>query len=455
MFWTEDYIFCVPELPQLISFMFARMHSAVKYNDQPIHMYVMPHAPGQPAEYLRRNILQSVGAGARHIATFWVAPQANFTENYVSWRYEDSFRTIFESIHDTAAAEPLLREAEPRPARVAIITGKATAINEDGVPADASKDRFLGMSHLAGNPVQSTCRKDQQALYIALRHSQHLVDLITEDDIIEGEVLEGYDAVYFAGEWVNNRAVPKLEEWVREGGILYASTGLGHRNQFDEEEKALLDLLGVKAGAPEKNLYRPRPLLELPLAEPAGRMILNGGEIDAIAFKQRLEASGGDTRVIGRWTDGGAAATVRVLGQGRAFAVGTAPGLTYLHTGLREVPYARGGYTNLYNPTEFGAAATHLVRLGAASAGIERQAVSSTEHVEALLLDNQAGTLLTLVNWTNRPVIEDFWVRVRVPFEPGSVRSVVLDRELDAEYEDGVLRFSMKLGSADFVMIRK
>ena len=70
MFWTEDYIFFVPELPQTISFMFARMHCAVKYHKQPIHMYVMPHAPGQPADYFRRNVLLSIGAGAKHLVSW-------------------------------------------------------------------------------------------------------------------------------------------------------------------------------------------------------------------------------------------------------------------------------------------------------------------------------------------------------------------------------------------------
>lgn len=455
MFWTEDYIFTVPVLPQTISFMFARMHCATKYNDQPIHMYVMPHAPGQVPEYFRRNVLFSVGAGARHIDNFWVAPQANFTENYVAWRHPGMFRAIFESIHDTAAAEPLLRGAEPRAARVALVTGKATAINEDHVPADTEADRFLRMCHIAGRAKQSTCRKDQQALHVALRHSQHLVDHITEDDIVQGGVLKRYDAVYFAGEWVNDRAAKKLADWVRAGGTLYASTGLGHRNQFNEKEDALLGLLGVDAGAPEKNLYRPRALLELHIADPIGRIQFGDGTVEAMAFKQVLRPRAEGVKVLGTWADGGAAVTVRNLGKGRAYAVGTAAGLTYLHSGLREIPFARGGYKNLYNPVDFTPAATRLVRLGTATADIPRQAVCSDEHVEALLLDNEKGTLLTLVNWTNRESIDDLKVKVRLPFRLAEVKSVTRAETVDFEWADGTATFSLPLGSGDYVMIMK
>jgi len=49
LFWAEDYIFSVPEVPQIISWQFAQMRCGVKYHKQPIHFYVMPHAPGQTA----------------------------------------------------------------------------------------------------------------------------------------------------------------------------------------------------------------------------------------------------------------------------------------------------------------------------------------------------------------------------------------------------------------------
>ena len=52
MFWTEDYIFSIPEPPQILSWMMAVGRCGVKYLDLPIHMYIMPHGPGQLPEYL-------------------------------------------------------------------------------------------------------------------------------------------------------------------------------------------------------------------------------------------------------------------------------------------------------------------------------------------------------------------------------------------------------------------
>jgi hypothetical protein len=455
MFWTEDYIFFAPEMPQSISFMFARMHCAVKYRRQPIHMYVMPHAPGQPADCFRRNVLLSIGAGARHIDNFWVAPQENYSENYVSWEYPETFRAIFESIYDTAAVEPLLVNARRRLARVAIVTGKATALNEDDAPVDVQADRFLRTCHLTSRAVQNVCRKDQQFLYFALRHAQHQVDLITEDDVVEDNVLRRYDVVYFAGEWINRRAVGALDEWVRGGGVLYASTGLGIRNQFNESEKGLLEILGLRAATLEKNLYHVRPLLELPLAEPIDTIEMDGRKIAAVAFKQRLTPASTDVSVLGHWSDGSPAVTVRRYGKGKAFAVGTAAGATYLKTGLKPLPWARGGRVNLQNAVVVDPGAARLARLGVDAAELDLQCTCSNPYVEAFLLDNAEGTLLTLINWTNAPSVEDLEVSVKLPSPPREAFSVTHQKTLAGTYERGRYTFTFDLPEADFVMLKK
>jgi hypothetical protein len=453
MFWTEDYIFFAPELPQIISFMFARMHCATKYNRQPIHMYVMPHAPGQPADYFRRNLLLSIGAGAKHIDNFWVAPQENYSENYVSWQYPEVFRAIFEGIHDTAAVESLLIDARRRRARVAVVTGKATALNEDHASVDIATDPFLRTCHIAGKVVQNICRKDQQALYLALRHAGYNVDLITEDDIVQHHVLRQYKVVYFAGEWIQDRAIAKLDQWVQQGGILYATCGLGQRNQFDEPERGLLQLLGLRDASLQKNLYHYRPLLELPLAPPIDRIQMEDQTIDAVAFKQRLTPHSEQIQVTGKWSDGSPAVTIRNHGRGKAIAVGTAAGATYLRSALKPVPWARGGRVNLYNPTDFDPAAKRLAWLGVDAVEIPREVDCSNRHVEALLLDNKAGTLLTLINWTNQPTVRDLQVTVRLNGPPKEVRSVTGNRQLQWEFERGQLSFAVDVDAADFIMI--
>jgi hypothetical protein len=455
LFWTEDYLFSVPEPPQMISWMFAQIHCAVKYNHQPIHFYVMPHAPGQTAGSFRRNLLFAVGAGARHIDNFWIAPMENWSENYISWYATNTWRVLHESIYDTAAAESLLIDAQPRPARVALVLSRATDVNEGQTMIPKAQDPFVAVADNAPTQIQQIiCRKDQQALYLALRQAGYTVDLITEDDIVEDGTLRNYRVVYFAGEWIDHRVPALLDRWIQDGGIFYATAGLGHLNEFNEESDALWKLLGLQTATLAKNFYHPRPKMELVLAQPIDTLKLGEQSIAAIGMKQQLQPLKDGVSVLGTWSDGSPAVTVREWGRGKAFAVGTLPGQTWLKTGLLPVPWTRGGSKYPENPVAFDPAAAELALLGVSATGIDHEVEVSVSSVEALVLDNPKGTLVTLVNWNNAPV-GDLRVSVRSEFKPKAVRSIQQGRTLAFTYEKGRIVFQMPLEWADYVMLMR
>ncbi len=259
--------------------------------------------------------------------------------------------------------------------------------------------------------------------------------------------------VYFAGEWVNSRAVSKLAPWVKKGGILYAAAGCGHLNQFNEKESAMRKLLGLKSTSLKKNAYLVRTFLELPLLKPIDTITLGGKKLGVVAMRQKLVP--GKARVLGVWRDGSAAVTVHKYGKGQAFAVGTLPGNSYFKTALKVQPWARGGRRQVYNPVKFAPAAVKLVRLGVeAATGLRRQAECSNPYVEALLIDNAKGTCVTLVNWTNSP-IQDLKVTVRTAFKPRTVRSVSQQKRLKSEYTRGKVTFVTDLTAADYILLLK
>ena len=450
MFWSEDYIFSMADVPQVISWQFAQIRCAVKYNNQPIHFYVMPHAPGQTPGNFRRNNLLAIGSGARHIDHFWVAPAEEFTENYVAWRWVDQFRAIQESIFDTAEAEIVVTEAKVRPAQVAVLIGKATDFNEMATKIPKEKDPFARLCKNAPEKItQQICRREATLLYLGLRHTQYAVDVITEDDVIELDTLKKYKVVYFAGEWINTQTIPKIESWVKSGGVFYATAGCGYRNQFNQPEPAMLKLLGLKAITCQKDNYLLRTLLELVLARPIDQI----GEKDPVSAVGMRQVLTPDTaRAIGDWSRGGAAVTVRQLGKGKIYAVGTLPGHSYFKTALKVVPYGRGGRMQPYSPTKFGRAEQVLLSAGLDDAKLTLQAECSVSGVESLLLDNDKGTCLTLVNWTNAPV-EEVKVMVRSSFKPRKVRSVEQQKDRDFQYADGAVTFTTSVNEADYFLI--
>jgi hypothetical protein len=448
MFWTEDYIFSVPETPRMIGWQFAQIHAATKYHGQPIHFYVMPHAPGQLPDVLRRSMLYAVGSGAAHVDNFWVGPPERFTENYVSYHQPTTYRALFEAIHDTAAIEPFLQEAKRRPAKVAVIIGKATDYNESRLKVKKADDPFFARCKNADAVINQTlCRKEQQYQYLALREAGHDVDLITEDDIADGR-LAPYEVAHFAGEWVERRTVAALARWVESGGTLYAAGGLGHRNEFDEPDDGMLKLLGLKGVTTKKTLIAPRTLLELPLADPIDTVRLGEFRAEAYGMKQELDSSGAVPLAL--WPDGKIAATVKAVGKGKAFAVGTLPGMAHQRSALKKVPYARGGRGTFYIPSDFQKGPTQLMGLAVSSRKPTPEA-SAGPGVEALVLDGKAGTLVTLVNWRDAPA-KARTVSVRVPFAP-KARAVAASKALEVAYKDGVATFTVDVADAEFVTL--
>jgi hypothetical protein len=451
MFWTEDYVFAVPEVPQIVSWQLAQVRAAVRAHGQPIHYYAMPHAPGQDPSYLRRNMLLAIGFGAAHVDNFWVAPEESFTENYVAWSYGQHFRAIHEAIFDSAEAEALQNQALPRPAEVALIIGRATELNESRLRLDKKGDRFAAAAQNAPQEIEQTlCRKEQQMLYLALRRAHHAVDLFTEEDVAKG-ALGKYRTAYFAGEWIDRSALKGIESWVRGGGTFYAAGGLGRFDHLGAPSTALLSLLGIEKEQTEKSAINLRTRLELPLEPPIDTIAFEGAQIPVVALRQRLTPAKG-TEVLATWSDGSAAATKRALGKGQLFAVGALPGTSSMRLALPKVPGARGGRRAAFSPERFDPNAEALARLGVDASKVERGAIASDPRVEPIILDGPKGTLLTLVSWANAP-LHGIEISIALAQAPKEVRSIAKRKKLPSEWDGKRVRFTVDLEDADFILL--
>ena len=96
----------------------------------------------------------------------------------------------FADVCQCAEAESLHVGAKIRPARVAIVLSKATDYNESQLNVPKALDPFVSRCDNGPEQInQIICRKDQQMLYLALRHAQFGVELVTEDDIVDLDVL--------------------------------------------------------------------------------------------------------------------------------------------------------------------------------------------------------------------------------------------------------------------------
>ena len=161
-----------------------------------------------------------------------------------------------------------------------------------------------------------------------------------------------------------------------------------------------------------------------------------------------------DAKVLGTWADGKPAVTVRELGKGKAFAVGTLAGCAYLRTGLAVQPFPRGGNLCPITPTAFDPTAAKLARLGVDAKSVQEPAVCDNPFVEAIVMDGPAGSVVTLTNWTAEPV-KNLKVQVRLPAKPKEAKSVQAGKAVPAEFKDGVLTLTTDLEWADHILLPK
>lgn len=82
-------------------------------------------------------------------------------------------------------------------------------------------------------------------IHKALCHSHIPVDIITENDIIDG-YLNKYKVLYLPATNILKKSAGKIEEWVRNGGVLFATASGGLRDEFNQPSKVLKMVYGIK-----------------------------------------------------------------------------------------------------------------------------------------------------------------------------------------------------------------
>ena len=130
--------------------------------------------------------------------------------------------------------------------------------------------------------------------------------------------------------------------------------------------------------------------------------------IPVIDVRSRFEvaaAGEGAPVVEGHFSDGQPAVTVRTAGKGQAIYCGFLPGLSYFKPAIPLRPVDRGTTDDSmahFIPTAFDPGASAL--MASLAAGLERPVLSSEPLVETTVIRAAQGAIVSLVNWSGRPV---------------------------------------------------
>jgi len=464
--WSEDYVWQIPEFSiQVMGYLTSGLRAGAKYDNLPIHMYVMPHSPGNTPRDFRLSFYTAVAHGAKHINYFCASPSAiGGTENYVATDDLPMWKQIHACTHEAGVFEDYVVDGKVRQAKVAMLLSSVD-------------DVMTG----AANSVLAMHNNERKALYYALRHSQTPVDFLSEDDLIEGRAKD-YQVIYVTQQWLHSKAIDALTKWVEAGGVAVAHVGGGFNNEFNQLNPAAAALYGVKSQQVTTDpklvskylLEENRPFLtkqDLPLYEPID--YVSWSTIDArgptgpgrsqhtpvVVWKQTMEAA--DGQVLGTYADGRPAVISKAHGKGRAYLFGFLPGQAYLKSGLPIAPPDRGAMNEAMShflPTAMDARLRTRIVSDFLPRDFVRPVECSETLVETTCIDTPAGggkparTATPLMNFTGKPI-----AHLTVRFNDGQpikkIRSVEQGALKHTVNADGSVEVTLPLEIADMLLI--
>lgn len=450
--WSEDYLWQIPVTSQqVLGYLVTALRCGARKHNLPIYMYVMPHTPGNTPASFRRAFYVDVANGAKHFDFFSPVPTAiSYTENNMRPESIDMYRAIHDVIREAGLFEDLVFPGKVRPADVAILLTGTTDIWN----------------------ASSLLNAERQHLYLALKHSKFLVDMISEDDILEGQ-LKDYRIVYMVDSHLRRDASHVIAKWVRRGGDIFAVAGAGMRDEYNEPNEVMQEVLGVRLESLTTSVTSFFGKDTLPRLAP----------MDTISYKTSRHAIPGTIEVygakalckvlepsaVGKWTGIGKSAEVlgtfkdgtpalfqNKLRVGKALTCAALPGTAYVKPAIPDRPCDRGSTDEAFThflPTRFDLDLRTFIAMWAFAAGAQRPILTSEDLVETSWIESRKGIAIPLINYTGQ-ALKSLEVRV---FDAGTVRHVssVVQGQLEFTAERGELIVELPLDTADLLMLRR
>lgn len=448
---------------QLCGWNVALLRAATRYHGQPIKMFVIT-SYGRTPLAVKLKAYTNLSEGAKAFIFFAFAPRYAGHERGWAERPE-MYPAIAELTREIGAAEHVLMDALPRRAETAILYS---------IPYD-----IWGVGH------DNTHGHARMFTYLALRHDQIPVDIITDEDVREGD-LTGRKLVYLFGEQIDERAIPALGNWVQGGGMLVLAPGAGTRDRFNAETDALDRALGIRREPAEHlaSLYDHSQGVCNRLKS-FGDVRLNADETlgPLLAWRQPLPALDGMTPEA--YLDSGDPAAVTLpSGDGRVRLVGFMPALAYMQAAWQDyrqhqdapveplrvvasaieatqpegtdlataeahlltVPRRR----SIAFPTAYPHALRAFITAPAQQAGVARPVRLDQPMVEATWLEGETGWVIPLANYSGTP-IDQLEVNIETGRPHGPIHSSRLGRIKDRKTPNGRRAVVVPLESTDML----
>ncbi|REJ75403.1 MAG: hypothetical protein DWQ47_07965 [Acidobacteria bacterium] len=300
---------------------------------------------------------------------------------------------------------------------------------------------------------------ERQDLFVALAHSQIPVDLISEQEILEENILRDYSILYVVDPQSPDEVQEEIAKWVRAGGWLWASAGALMYDEFGRPSKRMEEVFGVsnlkvveqpegiKPAAPPWTAKVNRfDLKEVDKLQLEGGIFEHPVLLDVRGVK--LVSSRSRAKVIGRYTDGTPGAFENDFGKGKGILIGALVGNAYLNANYPGNPDGNDELGENWR-SGLGSETANAAVVPAEALG-GRFFRLSVNGVYATLMESGGNTIIFLNNASGRPVPE-ITVSMGFGIKRGTVESA---RGSGVTYR-GPDSFSIPLDNADILLIRR
>lgn len=424
--WSEDWWWGSPDgTPQAFGLLLTAQRHAADYRGDDPCFYTIPEQrlkdPRRAADHFLRMNYFALGHGAKVVDHFAVYHQGAAGADHIDF---DQSRFHYPAIRRITGAvgkiDERLYRARMRPAEAAICLSKASDIwdtedleSDPAYPSDVNGPKAWNLYYADLNSNNT----ERKALWLALRHAGIPVDVLTDEDIADGR-LARYKILYLVGHELLSRAVPALEQWVRDGGTLVGEGGCGLVNEYREPLPAMASLFGL-AGDRLERAARTVYLQQLGAIAPLDTITFadNRLAVPALCYRHRLAPAAG-ARVTATFADGTPACVERALGKGRTVAVGGLLGLACARPAMTKEVHYPDTFAQAFSPDIRARIAGYAL-----AAGVSRPVLTSDPLVEATLQEGPLGAVITLINFRNDPLAR---VAVSLPGLPKAKRVVSL-----------------------------
>ncbi len=371
---TTNFLLCEDWIndPYRVAFGFSLLQAAARKNNQELGYLIVVDAN------FRRRYLAGLANGASLFIDYHYGPM--FTKG-PAWSSSPEYTKDWcEMLRWTKRCENDILNTKPKKSDVALLIANSSEICSVFYSATNYE------TGLSGRAFESRPLFRRAGIYAALLDANIPVDIVSEEEIIEDDILKNYKVLYVVDTHVREDAQKKIKEWVRDGGTLWADYIAIARNQYDQDTDTFNDVFGL-----QKRGYLPDPEKILQAKENIIKVYkgdwLEEVEFMGSLFKPQWKLSTG--KILGVFEDGAPAIVYNRYGKGNAIIVGC--------SSLIFSPYIIQCNTH----PEFDKV-RRVVSLATEIAGIKKHCIINVTRINSFIREGENRKVLFLINSTGK-----------------------------------------------------